>query len=345
MSAPSPPLTDKTALFEVQRDRRANVEINVGKACNNKCVFCLDGLPKMEDRSFIAFETMKAELERFYEDGARSVGFLGGEPTTYPRLPHSVAYARELGYSRITIATNATRLRLEHYLERLLEAGLTRVTVSTHGHTAALEDRLTRVPGNFEKKQEALRLLVKARDAGRLRDNVSVNIVVNGWNYKVLPKMLKYFFQLGIDDVRANFIRTEGYAEDDLSLTPTYQQVVPVLVKTVLLNEFHWKKNFTFGGFPMCVIPLEFLGNWRLAQRYVGEFRDLDTSCSIRQESTHGLAKVEGGRARFNWQDRKRHDLKHHLEACQGCRFADVCEGVWGYYLGVHGHGEFSAIP
>ena len=95
----------------------------------------------------------------------------------------------------------------------------------------------------------------------------------------------------------------------------------------------------------MCVLPLEFLGNWRLAQRYVGEFRDLDTRCSIRAENTHGLAKVDGGRARFNWQDRKRYDLKHHLEACQGCRFSDVCEGVWGYYLGEHGEQEFRAIP
>ena len=329
----------------MQRDRRVNVEINVGKACNNRCVFCLDGLPKAEDRSYMAFEDMKRELEYWYEKGARSVGFLGGEPTTYPKLPHSIAHARELGYSRIAIATNGTRLRLEHYMERLLQAGLTRVTVSTHGHTAELEDRLTRVPGNFLKKQAALKLLVQARDAGRLRDNVSINIVINGWNYAVLPKMLRYFFGLGIDDVRANFIRTEGYAEEDLSLTPTYRQVVPVLVKTLLLNEFHWKKNFTFGGFPPCVLPTELLANASLLQRTLGEYRDLDTNCSIRAEGAEGVAKLEGGRARFNWQERKRHDLKQHLTSCEGCRYSEVCEGIWGYYLGVHGPKEFVPIP
>ena len=30
------------------RDPRKNVEINIGKACNNRCVFCIDGLPKAE---------------------------------------------------------------------------------------------------------------------------------------------------------------------------------------------------------------------------------------------------------------------------------------------------------
>ena len=121
------------------------------------------------------------------------------------------------------------------------------------------------------KKQKALKLLVKKRAEGRLPDNVSVNIVLNGWNYKVLPKMLKYFYGLGLDDVRANFIRAEGYAEDDWSLTPRYEDVVPVLMKAVVLNEFHFKQHFTFGGFPLCVLPTEFLANRRMSRKYLGE--------------------------------------------------------------------------
>ena len=44
------------------RDQRKNVEINVGKACNNRCVFCIDGLPKREDRSYMPFPQMQHEL-------------------------------------------------------------------------------------------------------------------------------------------------------------------------------------------------------------------------------------------------------------------------------------------
>lgn len=340
-----PPTPQSRPEAEVFRDLRRNVEINIGKACNNRCVFCIDGLPKAEDRSYMPWEQMRTELEAWYTSGTRSVGFLGGEPTTYPHIVPAVAYARELGYTRVTIATNATKLRLTHFTDKLLDAGLTRVTVSMHGHTAELEDRLTRVPGNFHKKVTALRYLVKKREEGHLADNVSVNIVLNGWNYMHLPQMLRFFFRLGLDDVRANFIRTEGYAEEDLSLTPRFADVVPVLIKAVLLNEHHFRKSFTFGGFPMCVLPLELLANRRLARKYIGEFRDLDTDCSIRADHDHGLARVTDGRARFNWQDRKRFDLKRHLPQCAGCRYAEPCEGVWGFYLGVHGGGEFAAIP
>ena len=329
------------------RDARRNVEINVGKACNNKCVFCLDGLPKREDRSYMPLDEMKREIKYWYDRGRRSLGFLGGEPTTYPGLPRAIAYARELGYTRIAIATNATRLRLPHYADRLLDAGLTRVTVSMHGHTSDLEDRLTRVPGNFKKKVVALRYLVKCRDEGRLVDNVSVNIVVNGWNHMHLPRMLKFFYRLGLNDVRANFIRAEGYADEDHSLTPRFTDAVPHMMKAILLNELHYRRSFTISGVPLCTLPWELLGNARLCRKVLGEFRDLDTDCSVRSEAEvpYGIEELGDGRARFNWQDRKRSDLKNHPDRCRSCRYAHVCEGVWKRYQDIHGLSEISPIP
>lgn len=328
------------------RDQRRNVEINVGKACNNRCVFCLDGLPKREDRSYIDFEMMKQELERWYKEGHRSVGFLGGEPTTYPKIVQSVAYAKELGYTRIAIATNATKLRLEHFTDRIVEAGLTRVTISMHGHTAELEDRLTRVPGNFEKKCKAIRLLQEKRRQGYLQDGLSINIVLNGWNYKYLPKILQFFYvDMGLDDIRVNFIRPEGYAENSKELTPRFSKIVPVVVKAIILNEYHFKKTFTFGGIPMCQLPPKLLGSERLLEKYMGEYRDLSTDCSVRSDGmADGVTKVEGGRARFNWQDRKKFDLKGFPRACRDCDYISICEGVWQGYRDIWGDSDVKPI-
>lgn len=350
------------------RDQRKNVEINVGKACNNRCVFCIDGLPKREDRSYMPFPQMQHELRQWFDEGYRSVGFLGGEPTTYPKICDSVAYARELGFTRIAIATNATKLRLHHFTDRILDAGLTRVTISMHGHTAELEDKLTRVPGNFEKKCAAIRYLVhKRRTEGALRDGLSVNIVLNGWNYRHLPKMMQFFYErMKVDDLRVNFIRPEGYAVGDADLTPQYKKVVPYLIRAIILAETHFQKVFTFGGFPMCVLPASLRSNRDLLSRCMGEYRDLSTACSVR--SSGGDRAVPGqnisplgvilngppssvvhydqaeGRARFNWQDRKRHDLKGHPKACGECELAHVCEGVWKGYLDIWGDRAFQPV-
>jgi MoaA/NifB/PqqE/SkfB family radical SAM enzyme len=334
-------------VFNEIRDVRRNVEINIGKACNNRCVFCIDGLPKREDRSYMPFEDMRRELEFWHSAGSRSVGFLGGEPTTYPWIVQAVAYAKELGYTRIAIATNATKLRLPHFSDKMLEAGLTRATISMHGHTAELEDRLTRVPGVFEKKCTAIRYLLEKRKEGYLPDGLSVNIVLNGWNYRYLVHMMKFFYDdLGLTDLRVNFIRPEGYAEGDPDLTPHYGQVKRYLIKAIEAMEKVWKTNtFTFGGFPLCTLPVALRENDALLKKYMGEYRDLSTDCSVRQEgSGFGIEQVDDGRARFNWQDRKRFDLKDAPKACYTCSKVALCEGVWKGYVDIHGDAEFTSI-
>ncbi|MCB9679917.1 MAG: radical SAM protein [Alphaproteobacteria bacterium] len=333
--------------FNAVRDVRRNVEINVGKACNNRCVFCIDGLPKREDRSYMPYEDMKRELDFWYQSGSRSVGFLGGEPTTYPWIVQSVGYAKELGFTRIAIATNATKLRLAHFTDKMLEAGLTRATISMHGHTADLEERLTRVPGVFEKKCEAIRYLAAKKREGFLADGLSVNIVLNGWNYRHLPQMMKFFYdELGLDDLRINFIRPEGYAEGDPDLCPRYPKVIPYLRKAIILSETHWKRQtFTFGGFPLCSLPPSMRDNDALLKKYMGEYRDLSTDCSVRQTGGgFGIEQIEDGRSRFNWQDRKRFDLKNAPSACQTCTKVHLCEGVWKGYVDIHGESEFFSI-
>ncbi len=329
------------------RDLRRNVEINVGKSCNNKCVFCLDGMPSNEDKKFIDFEAMKEELTRFRAEGFESVGFLGGEPTTYSKIGESIAFARDLGYTRIALATNAMMFRRQDFVDELVSAGLTRVTISMHGHTAALEDRLTAVPGGFEKKCAAIRNLQHKQRQGALRDGLSVNIVLNGWNYRALPKMLRFFFEtMSLADMRVNFIRPEGYAVGNADLTPTLTDVMPVLMKAVVLNEYHFKKELSFGGLPLCMFPQEFLGNRHVLERYLGDvYRDLSTSCSIRTEGVEtGVALTEKGRSRFNWQDRKRYDLKDKPLRCRRCSLDSVCEGLWMGYSDIYGSDELSPL-
>jgi MoaA/NifB/PqqE/SkfB family radical SAM enzyme len=330
------------------RDSRRNVEINVGKACNNRCVFCMDGLPKKEDRSYMPIEDMKDEIERWSASGHQSLGFLGGEPTTYPWLPQAIKYASERGFTRIAIATNATKLRFEHYTDKLLDAGLTRVTISMHGHTGPLEDKLTRVPKVYGKKVKAMRYLVAKKREGYLVDGLSVNIVLNGWNYKYLPKMLKFFYlDIGIDDVRVNFMRPEGYAEGNRELCASLTDVVPFLMKSILLNEYHFHKTFTFGGFPLCTLPKQLRNSDVLLKKYMGEYRDLSTDCSVKQDTAgYGIEEFDNQtqRARFNWQERKRFDLKTPVAACLKCSKRDLCEGIWNGYRFLHGDDEFHTI-
>jgi len=337
-----------TATQDPRRDGRRNVEINVGKGCNGRCVFCLDGRVSARSRAPMRFEDLAAEIHHWADRGHRSVGFLGGEPTIHPRLVDAVALARDQGFTRVAIATNGRRLADPSFTDGLLDAGLTRVTLSLHAHNAALGDRLSGVKGAFVQQVAALRHLRRRQTEGRLPDGLAVNMVLNAWNCEHLLRIQRFICtDLSISDLRINFIRAEGYAEGSRELTPRYGVAVRQLMKAVVLNEAHYGATLTFGGFPLCVLPRSFRQDPDLVRRNVGELRDMDTDCSIRSEGVHspGHLSVADGRAHFNWQQRKRFDLKSSVAACDSCAATSYCEGVWKAYLDLYGDAEFKAVP
>ncbi|MCA9620190.1 MAG: hypothetical protein KC731_14310, partial [Myxococcales bacterium] len=151
-----------------------------------------------------------------------------------------------------------------------------------------------------------------------------------------------------LDDLRINFVRPEGYAEGDPEITPRYQAVVPLLRKALYAMETAKEfrgKTFTFGGFPLCVLPPGLRNNDLLLKKFMGEYRDLSTDCSVRQDGDgFGIEEIQDGRSRFNWQDRKRFDLKPKVEACRRCDALHLCEGVWGGYQDIYGSVEVSPL-
>ncbi|RME23996.1 MAG: radical SAM protein, partial [Deltaproteobacteria bacterium] len=169
-----------------------NADINIGKACNNRCRFCSNENPTPAERRWARPEQVREEIELNWKKGARSIGFLGGEPCLYPNLERVIAHARQIGYERISICTNGQLLADRKLLDRLVGAGLTRVAVSIHSHSARLEDYITRRPGSFRAKIDALKNLVRARDTAQLPDGLSLNTVLHGKNVESLREFALY---------------------------------------------------------------------------------------------------------------------------------------------------------
>ena len=320
------------------------VEVNLGHLCNNRCVFCMSGMQRDAKSPWARPEAVKAELERYYAQGCRHLGFLGGEPTVYPRLLDCMDYARRLGYTRIALCTNGTRLADARFCRALVDAGLTRVAVSVHSHRDDLEDALiTRVPGNLAKKVAGIRNMVALRDAGRLADNVSLNPVLCRPTLPLMEEYLAFFSKLGIGDVRFNLIWPEGDVREDPAWIPTLREAVPAVVRLLLLNERRLRLRLTFGGVPRCALRFAAvspaLASY-LADKYLDELA-YDPANDVTLPGGGGA----GGEQRFVWQDQKRDALKTRAPACADCGFSRGCDGVWKTYAALHGLGELRALP
>ena len=316
------------------------IEIHLGTRCNNACVFCMSSINRDQKEDWARPERVREELRHFYEKGCRAAGFLGGEPSVYPHIVESIAYARGLGYERIALCTNGTRLSNADFCRALVAAGLTRVTLSIHSHRAEVEDGLiTGVPGNFDRKTAAIKNLVALRRDGHLKDNISLNPVLCGPTLAAMEKYIAFFGGLGLDDIRFNYIWPYGAVRNERAWTPSFTEAMPEIVRIMLLNEKRLGRHLSFGGIPRCALTLAGVSG-RLADYLAAKYLDealFDPGNDVSMATNQGPD-------RFVWQDVKKNVLKTGGPRCALCRYHSRCEGVWKTYADLHGTEELSPL-
>lgn len=321
-------------------ENRKNLELNLGKVCNNRCIFCLDRNSPKSARKWLPLKRAIEEMENARGSGITSLGLLGGEPTAHPRIIEIVEYAKKLGFERIALATNGLKLSDLQFTERLIDAGVTRIGISIHGHKPEIEDYLSGRNGNFEKKFKAIKNLVKIKRDGKLRDNLSLNAVLTSYNFDKMPAFCAFFKKIGITDIRFNLIRTDSCMEKAKELTPRLSDISKQILLTILANEKILHIDLSFGDIPLCIYPTEILVSARLSSFYIGEMRDLDTSCAVFLSPDDASIEAQ----RFNWKERKTNALKIKSSVCAKCKISNICEGIWRSYAETYGTSELKSI-
>jgi MoaA/NifB/PqqE/SkfB family radical SAM enzyme len=317
------------------------VEVHLGTRCNNRCAFCMSADRRDQHEAWSPVQKVRGEIRRYFARGCRALGFLGGEPTVYPHILDCLRTARDLGYTRIALCTNGTRLSNPDFCREVVAAGVTRVAISVHSHRQDVEDKITGVPGNFQSKTAAIRNLLALRKRGLLPDGVSLNPVLSRRTCRETEAYVRFYMGLGIRDIRFNFIWPQAYVIADPAWIPTFREAVPGTARLLLLNEKRLRIRLTFGGMPKCVLALTPLSERLrryLADKYLEE-ETYDPPNAVVAPGREGEAAK-----RFIWQEAKRNQYKRHVRACACCRHAATCEGVWKTYLSLHGGREFQAV-
>jgi GTP 3',8-cyclase len=142
-----------------------DLRVSITDRCNYKCVYCRTGehgaqYPELEIRDYLHL------IRLFIELGIEKVRLTGGEPLLRRgliELVQELAAQRTLSGDPIDLAITTNGHLLESLATPLKRAGLARVTVSMDAVDAATFERITRVPGSFEKVLSGVRA---ARDAG-----------------------------------------------------------------------------------------------------------------------------------------------------------------------------------
>lgn len=276
--------------------------------CNQDCVFCSANETSknvLEDGG----EMMRA-IARAADRGLERVSFSGGEPTLHRDLPSFVQVARDCGVSKIELVTNGVLLAKRAKVQRLVDAGLTHAFVSLHAHDEALSRAQTLKAGDFERTLRAVEHLLNAGVVTVL------NHVLNARNHRYVRefvRMVRARFE-GRVLISIAFVTPQYKALEHPELVPSITDVWPTL-RSALHEAVALQQPVVIGsrqGIPPCLL---------------GEF-----------EAWSDLVHVSAeGRAEDTPQ-------KVRAAACEGCRYARLCTGLWRPYVERFGTDELRAV-
>ena len=292
------------------------IELVLGMSCNCRCQAC----PSSYHSSGEPMSTREIAvwLKRGRQRGATGVWFGGGEPTLHPGLLAAVARARQLGYQRIRVQTNALRLAYPAYAEKLVHAGATEISVPLLGADEASYDAFTRRERSFE-------LLVQGiRHVAALGVRVEGDVLITAQSAGQLAEAVERFAELGLAHFYFWLVSLHGLDEGQHShRLPTMTALVPQLQRALERAEAQ-KIDATTLHTPPCVLAPKYrrryvhAGTWRLLVVTPGNE-------PFRAEES----PMEGG---------------VFLTGCAACAWRQRCLGLRADYLKVHGGDPFAPL-
>lgn len=196
-----------------------DLRVSVTDRCNYKCIYCHSG-----DAGLHFSELTNAEYLRiirvFVELGITKVRLTGGEPLLrrdLVDLVQELSNLRTLRGQPVELAITTNGHLLPSLAVPLKTAGLHRVTVSLDAVEASKFERITRVPGSFNRVLEGIRA---ARDAGLVPLKINC-VLLRGFNDDQIEDFARFARD---EDVIVRFIEFMPLDEGRLW---SFEKVVP----------------------------------------------------------------------------------------------------------------------
>lgn len=287
------------------------LQIPLGSACQNRCVFCIDaahrGVKPPEPAA------VRAILE--HNQGLPEVLFSRLEPTLSANLPRFAGWAQELGFPEVSVITNGRRLGKGGVVERLKEAGIGTFVVSLHGHRPEIHDDLTGRPGSFDETVAGLTALCSLRERIPLRLRIVTTACAR--NVDHLPELHGFVRSFAPDGQGWNAVLLRGRALANAdTLAVSYRRLAEALGRCV---EAFPDAPPGLSNVPLCmilpVVPLAMLPlaeDVRLARiEPTGQLTDTQATADTRDHLFHPL--------------------------CESCALVSSCVGLSSQYVARFG--------
>lgn len=165
-------------------DHAAYASVTLEFRCNLRCTHCMiEGT--MDWLRPVGREQFQQVLRDRARHGWTGLILTGSEITLLKDLPRLAEQARAAGFRHVRIQTHGMHLDNPVFLRRLVNAGVDEFFVSVAAGCAQTHDRITQVPGSFDRTLAGL-------EAMESLDVISLtNTVLTQESYRELPLMVQ----------------------------------------------------------------------------------------------------------------------------------------------------------
>lgn len=313
-----------------------HIEINIWKACNNKCRFCMSAEVGNDEKQLTQFILVQKEIKYYANKWYTSIGFLWWDISIHKDIYKIVWEAKKQWFEVINIITNGMIFEDYSKAEKLVLSWVTRVNISIHSHNDSVEDHLTQIPWWLQRKLKAIDNFNDLHAKWLLLSPISINIVLNWLNYKNILETCVYFnTQKRIRDIRINFIWTRFfYSKEDENNLPISYSEVQDYIKKIIYYSLKYNTRITFDAIPPCIFYKMDNKNYKkIVSKFLGEEHD-----HIEEISNLNL------NWKFNWKKQKTDELKMKFKSCERCSYKNTCQWVWKEYIEQYWDTEFIPI-
>lgn len=290
--------------------------LSISYNCNERCVFCPCSEPT-ESVMSVGLEEMKACIDKaMAETMIENVLLSGGEPTISKDFLGLLEYIRSKDL-HISILSNSLAFANPKYLQKVIDVTGTEkieITTAIHSHNPEKHDRLTQVPGSFNKSLEGLRNVI----GSGIQTSVKYNII--GYTYREMPEYTDWFYHTFPDHVAFLIcnIDINGIAlKNKDMIAVSFQESTPYLEqaldKVVGYRQAGRKRNVKVFTTPLCTLDPYYWG-------FVNN-QTKDTLAALRvpsEDPANDRLFVEIDS-----------DSGPLFEPCKECALREPCPGTW----------------
>ena len=158
----------------------------------------------IKKNSRLTYNLAAQEIIYAQDEEYKCVDFYGGEPTCFSFLNKALKLTNSLGMEA-TLATNAIRFYSKEYTKNLFSnISIKGIRTSLHSCNSKIHDKITQVPGSFNKTIEGIKNILKYNRC------LTINIVITVLNYSDIVEIVHCVHRLGVRGVKFSRSAWEG---------------------------------------------------------------------------------------------------------------------------------------